>query len=443
MKKTTLILLLAMISLLHAGEFRFYTDYASYYDNDRSFVELYFMLPRFSMQRYELPNGDLQGQYLLAVNIYQNEENVYAKTLTIDDVVAKDDTVMSNDYIPEIHSLHLFPGEYTINIMVKDMYSGQVVQKNRALNVRSYDMAQLQISDIEIASYAANTQFKNKFTKLGVYDIVPLANPEFDEYMGTFFTYFEVYKLTQGEPYTFQSSLVDLNGETVLENEAVKSIAPGLYDVIIDYMDIKDIPAGIYDYKVSIKDEASGDIAEMTKHVYMIRETEMDLYMFDEYSLYDEHDLDSIFTILKPLMTQNEINTFKKSYPDGKRHLIIEFWKKRDPDQSTGVNEYYIEIMARINFAYQNYTYLNKGPTSDRGRVLLKYGYPTEVQRQDIGGYVKDHEIWLYEGMRGDIKFVFCDTRGRGLYELIHSNMEGEIFNAKWKDILTAGAKSY
>jgi len=94
-------------------------------------------------------------------------------------------------------------------------------------------------------------------------------------------------------------------------------------------------------------------------------------------------------------------------------------------------------------FAEETYTYLNKGATSERGRVLLKYGYPSEIQRSDIGRYTKDHEIWLYEGMRGDIQFVFYDTRGRGLYELTHSNMEGEIYNANWKDILTAGAKSY
>ena len=442
MKKTTLIFL-ALISLLYAGDFRFYTDFASYYDNDKSFVELYFMLPRFAMQRYELPNGDQQGQFLLAVNIYQGEENVYAKTITVDDVVTKGDTVRSNDYIPELLSLHLLPGKYDMKTMVKDTYSGKISQRNDVLNIQQYDMSVLQLSDIEIASYAANTRYKNKFTKLGVYDIVPLANPEFDQYMGTFFTYVEIYKLTEGEKYTFQSSLVNLNGETILENDKVESIAPAMYDIVIDYMDIKHVPAGIYDYHIVVKDESSGETAEAWKHIYMIREAEMDLYMFDEYALYDEHDLDSIFTILKPLMTQNEINTFKKSYLDGKRHVMIEFWKKRDPDQSTGINEYYIDIMAKINYAYQTYTYLNKGPTSDRGRILLKYGYPTEVQRQDIGGYTKDHEIWLYEGMRGDVKFVFCDTRGRGLYELIHSNMEGEIYNANWKEILTAGAKSY
>ena len=121
----------------------------------------------------------------------------------------------------------------------------------------------------------------------------------------------------------------------------------------------------------------------------------------------------------------------------------MEFWEKRDTDLSTVVNEYYIDIMTRIRYAEETYTYLSKGATSERGRILLKYDYPSEIQRSEIGRYTKDHEIWLYESMRGDIQFVFCDTRGRGLYELVHSNMEGEIYNANWKDILTAGAKSY
>ena len=443
MKKYSLILFMALISLLYASDFRFYTDFASFYDNDKSFVELYFMLPRFEMQRQEAPNGDQNGKFLVAVNIYQGEENIYAKTLPVDDVLTKGDTLKSNDFIPEILQLHLLPGSYKMTTMVKDMYSGRIAQREDVLNIKAYDMESLTISDIQIASFAGYTQSNNKFTKLGQFDIVPQANPEFDKYMGTFYTYFEIYKLTPGEKYSFQSSLVDLNGKTILENKPVESVAPGVYDVVIDFMDIRDVPAGIYDYKVEVTDEASGETAKAWKHVYMIRESEMDLYMFDEYALFDEHDLDSLFLILKPLMTQNEINTYKKSYVDGKRHLFIEFWKKRDPDSSTAINEYYIEIMSRINYAYQAYTYLNKGPTSDRGRVLLKYGYPTEVQRQDIGGYVKNHEVWLYEGMRGDIKFVFCDTRGRGLYELIHSNMEGEIYNANWMDIIKAGAKSY
>ncbi len=443
MKKFTLIILLALFSILFADGFRFYTDFASYYDNEKSFVELYFMLPRFAMQRQEAPNGDSYGKFLMAVNIYKEDENVYAKTVTIDDVLAKGDTIRSNDFIPEILSLHLLPGSYKMVTMVKDMNSGVISQREDILNIKQYDMSELMLSDVEIASFVGYTQQANKFTKLGKYDVIPQANPEFDPYMGTFYTYLEIYKLSPDSLYTFQSSLVDLNGETVLENKTVESIAPGMYDVIIDYMDIREIPAGIYDYHAVVTDQATGETTEVFKHIYMIREADMDLYVFEEYSLFNEEELDSIFAILKPLMTQNEIKNYRDGYLEGKRHLIIEFWKKRDPDLSTAINEYYIDITEKINYAYQAYTYLNKGPRSDRGRVLLKYGYPTEIQRQDIGGYTRDHEIWLYEGLRGDIQFVFCDTRGRGMYELIHSNMEGEIYNVNWKDILKAGSKSY
>ncbi|MCF7833264.1 MAG: GWxTD domain-containing protein [Candidatus Marinimicrobia bacterium] len=443
MKKYTLILLAVLFSVLSANDFRFYADYATFYDNEKSFVELYYMLPRFAMERQEAVNGDLHGKFLLAVNILQNEEKVYSKTLIVDDVLAAGDTLMSNDFIPEILSLHLLPGTYHINSMVKDMFSGKLSQRESFLEVKAYDLSVLNISDIEIASYVGLSGKKNKFTKLNTYDVVPQANPEFDVYMGAFYTYFEVYKLTSGGKYTFQSSLYDLNGEIVYENNIVESIAPGMYDVIIDYMDIREMPSGIYDYHVIIKDETTGEMAEANKHIYMIRENEMDLMVYDEYALFSEEGLDSIFLILKPLMTQPEINNFRSGNIDGKRHLFVEFWKKRDPDMSTVVNEYYAEIMGRIKYANENYTYMKKGAKSDRGRVLLKYGFPSEIQRSDMGGYTKDHEIWLYEGLRGDIKFVFCDTKGRGYYELIHSNMEGEIYNAKWKDILTAGAKSY
>ncbi|MEA2077984.1 MAG: GWxTD domain-containing protein [Candidatus Marinimicrobia bacterium] len=443
MKKNTLILLLALFSFIFASDFRFYADYASYYDNEKSFVELYYMLPRFAMQRQEAPNGDLNGKFLVAVNIFQGEEKVYSKTLMVEDVLPAGDTLRSNDFIPEMFSLHLLPGTYRLNTMVKDMYSNNLSERENTLIVKDYDMSILSISDIEIASFVGYSQNENKFTKLGTYDVVPQANPEFDKYMGTFYTYFEVYKLSPGGIYTFQSSLIDLDGEKVLENKVIESVAPGIYDVIIDYMDIRELAAGIYDYHVMIKDEKSGKIAEAWKHIYMIREAEMDLYVFDEYALYNAGDLDSIFIILRPLMTQNEVKNYRNARLDGKRHLLLEFWKKRDPDLSTAMNEYFIDIMAKINYAYGTYTYLNKGPTSDRGRVLLKYGYPTEIRRSDIGGFIKDHEIWLYEGMRGEIQFVFCDTHGRGMLELIHSNMEGEVYNVNWKDVLKAGAKNY
>ena len=137
MKKCTLILLVVLFSLLSANDFRFYADYATFYDNEKSFVELYYMLPRFAMERQKAANGDSYGKFLLAINIYQGDEKVYAKTLMVDDVLMVGDTIRSNDFIPEILSLHLLPGTYRINSLVKDMNSEKLSQRENSLDVKS------------------------------------------------------------------------------------------------------------------------------------------------------------------------------------------------------------------------------------------------------------------------------------------------------------------
>jgi GWxTD domain-containing protein len=443
MKRCTIIFFTLICSFLFANDFRFYTDFASFYDNDKAFVELYFMLPRYEMQYREMSKGNFEATYIVAVNVTQNAKKVFSTSFTVEDHYSKGDTIRSNDYIPEIQTLHLLPGTYKFNTMVKDMNSGKLSERETILLIPTYEPEILSLSDIQIASYVGQTDKINKFTKLNAYDLIPQANPEFDKYIGGFYTYFEVYNLKAGVPYQIQSSIRDLNNKIIQKNKPIEQESLGMFDPIIDYVDIKDLPSGIYDYHIKITDKKSGQFIENKKHIYMIRETEMDLYMYDEYVEYQTRQLDSLYLLLKPLMTASEIKTYRSGNIDAKRHLFIEFWKKRDTDMSTGINEYYIEIMNRIDYANKEFTYLNKGATSDRGRVLIKYGYPSEVQRSAAGGYTKDHEVWLYEGMRGDIQFVFCDTKGRGYYELIHSNMEGEIYNAQWKDIITAGAKSY
>ena len=443
MKRFALVLSVMIFTLLYANDFRFYVDYATFYDEDEAFVELYFMLPRYEMGRQDLDNGQLKGKYLMALNIYRDEEKVYSKTLSIDDFANKADTIRSTDFIPELHGLHLSGGQYRMNTLVRDMVSGKMAEKDTYLKIPVYDLSELSLSDIQVASIVGRTDSENKFTKLGVYDIIPRANPEFDKYIGGFFTYFEVYKLTPDAEYEFTSCLKDLNGKIVKSNKSTTNKAPREYDILIDRMELTDVPGGIYHYHACIKDKKTGAIAEKSKQIYMIREEEINVEMYDQYVELQHEQLDSLYRILQPLMSNTELKNYKNANLDGKRHIFIEFWRRRDSNMSTPVNEYYVDIMQRIDYAYEQFTYLNKGPRSERGRVLLKYGYPTEVGRGAMGGNIKDHEIWVYEGMRGKIKFIFCDTQGRGYYELIHSDMEGEISNENWQDVLTAGARNY
>ena len=442
MKKTITLLLLLTLALF-AADFRFYTDHASFYDKENPYVELYYMLPRQALKWESAGDNAMQGKFLLAANIYRDGESVYSRTVAVEDRCAEGDTIYSYEYIPEQLGLHLAPGNYELHTMVRDFHSGNISEDRRDIRVRDFGEEGLQISDIVIASYAGRTEKKNKFTRPGNFDIIPMANPEFDKDNGRFYTYFEIYRLEPGGIYATRSCIRELNGDIVKQNEAAEAVAPGEFDIVIDHMDIRDLPPGTYEYGITVHDKSSGETARAAKRLYMVGPADMDALLYDEGESWTSEELDSMFQVLRPLMTRQEIRSYRRSGLKGRQKFFREFWARRDSDMSTEVNEYYMEIRDRIRYAEKHFTYLNKGARSDRGRVLLKYGYPSEIQRSSFTSGEKDHEVWHYEGMRGEVIFVFCDVRGRGYYELIHSNMEGEIHNADWKAIIQGGAKNY
>ena len=74
-----------------------------------------------------------------------------------------------------------------------------------------------------------------------------------------------------------------------------------------------------------------------------------------------------------------------------------------------------------------------------RGRVLIQYGYPDEIQRQPFSIDTKPYMMWEYIG-RNNIplqfgsraEFVFVDKQGGGNYILVHSNVRGETSETDW-----------
>lgn len=108
--------------------------------------------------------------------------------------------------------------------------------------------------------------------------------------------------------------------------------------------------------------------------------------------------------------------------PESQRDsLIAEFWKQRDPVPETPENELLREFNRRLDFAIANFGASRLGRAgwqTDRGRIYIQYGPPTEVQRQTSttrGG--RRYEIWYYKSI--DRSFVFRERDGAEDYELV------------------------
>ena len=140
--------------------------------------------------------------------------------------------------------------------------------------------------------------------------------------------------------------------------------------------------------------------------------------------------------IIKYIGTPGQYNFYESLDLTGKTRYVINFWAEKDPTPGTLENEYLQKIMERFRYANQNFKWgKTPGWKSDRGRVIIKYGMPDDIDYHSTEADTKDYEVWTYNQDR-KFSFVFADLRSNGNYRLIHSTKEGEVSNPNWRDYL-------
>ena len=100
------------------------------------------------------------------------------------------------------------------------------------------------------------------------------------------------------------------------------------------------------------------------------------------------------------IITPKEKEVFYKLETDRERDMFIEeFWRQRDPTPGTPQNEFREEHYRRIEYANKKFgreTPID-GWRTDRGRVYIMLGRPSQVQKY-ITGNISPIEIWYYQG---------------------------------------------
>lgn len=117
------------------------------------------------------------------------------------------------------------------------------------------------------------------------------------------------------------------------------------------------------------------------------------------------------------IITPAERKTFLELPDASKAAFVEDFWKRRDPDPRTPENEFKDEYFKRIGQADK--LFLGEGLPgwrTDRGRVLVLYGPPSERTTPSMSNaYGRCQEIWYY----GNYPVVFLDEICTGSYRLM------------------------
>jgi GWxTD domain-containing protein len=148
-----------------------------------------------------------------------------------------------------------------------------------------------------------------------------------------------------------------------------------------------------------------------------------------------EEELDDLFQKSKYIATHQEIEQYNSlTGKEGKQKFLSQFWNIRDTETSTPRNEFYLEYLKRIEICNQQFAALGKkGWQTDRGRVFMKYGEPSEIERFPNQIDTKPYEIWHYNEIEGGVIFIFGDITNFSDYQLIHSSARGELRDDNWE----------
>ena len=118
------------------------------------------------------------------------------------------------------------------------------------------------------------------------------------------------------------------------------------------------------------------------------------------------------------IITKEEKKQFLNLAPSERPAFIEQFWKKRDPDPETEINEYrdmYYQRIAEANTLFRDG--LGEGWLQDRGRIYILLGPPDSRERYPRGYNMGDlpSERWWY----GFYPIIFIDQDWSGNYELV------------------------
>jgi|GEM_PF-5902825 len=163
-----------------------------------------------------------------------------------------------------------------------------------------------------------------------------------------------------------------------------------------------------------------------------------DPYFLDTYS---DEDFDQLLEISTLFATTAERDLIKNTQSKvNKRNFLNHFWQKREKQESQhqpnfAILKYRMKLASELKLEYLGTKYWR----TDRGRVLLQYGFPDNIDKEPFGQNNTPLQIWEFNGIEDGVIFIFIDFNKTGEFRLVHSTKRGEIYNPKYSDDAESG----
>ncbi len=425
-------------------------DYATFYTPaGESYAEIYLSFSKISLT-YQPTDSLSTARFSAHFDIYRDQEVELSHTQNFISHV-KDVERLRGQEFRHVFPVKLSPGKYRLKVVLTDQISGARGEYERQLQLWPPDST-TNLSDIQLAVKIAKAGEKGLFTKNGL-NVIPNPSGVYHIALPMLYYYCEAYNLpfspeTPGA-YTVESYITDKTGAIVRTFPVKRQNKSGSSAVLVGGSNIVTLASDAYFFNLKLTDEQSGESITRSKRFVLFKPTKEQLskskqignvttkLMLSYYLNLDESEIDKEFDQSRYIADKLEKAVYPTLDKKAKAEFLVEFWKKRDPDPNTPQNEFKIQYFELVRYCSQFFrTKFKEGWKTDRGRVLLTYGKPNDIQRNTSMQGSKPYEIWRYDELEGGSEFIFGDLRGFGEYELLHSTYSRELHQPDWKRLI-------
>ena len=423
-----------------------YTDYNFYYDPSLGeYIELKFQFDANSLVLVK-ENSWFRSKVDVEIQLLKDSTKILRKLYTVESPKYQDSIFM--DFF-DVKRYPLKPGKYELLLTLKDPNSSQKAIFSKQPIIVPDLHSKTSISDIQVCENIRESFEVTILSKSG-YTLFPRLINYFPADCIFLPTYLELYhpskdsiSLQLKTAFYKQGDTNEIVGMTRIEQIVIQEVTP-----IIQKNVISTLPTGSYKMVYSL---LKHNAVLATSAYYFDRTNETLEYVSTENIVLDPifqtsipkdslpYYLLSIIPIANPMEIPIINKLVKENELDKMRKYLQSFWvitAGRLNAASSWLN--YKEQVKMVERTYS--TSIFKGYESDRGRVYLKYGPPSAIATRETSPSEYPYEIWQYDKIKqfSNKRFVFYNPDlVNNHYQLLHSDMQGELKNYRWQQLLT------
>lgn len=420
-------------------------DYATFLgQNDKMFTEIYLAFYQRDLT-YTQNDSGYTAKFSHRIKIMMKDSVIIDHTRKYKNTVPLGSQVQLNQFI-DVFPIELDPGKYVLTASVIDENSNKTGEfiLDMAIEDHSskFNMSQIEFSTkINTQGDGSNFSLKNNI------HILPNPSRIYNVFNPVLYFYFEGYSLKLDEngnnQYKYHYYISDFDGKR-LRNYPEKQKSTATTTIAeANGINVIALPSDNYILTVELTDLNSGESLINRKKFSVNKPDRKDSEQiiaakiggYEEYSGFTSIQLMDEFNKVKYIASRSEVDVFENiQETEGMKKFLSEFWKRRDTNKESPQNEFkqlYFSNLQYVNSRYS--TNLKEGWRTDRGRVVLIYGQPDEIERFPSTLNTQPYEIWYYYSLEGGSEFVFADMTGNGNYELLHSTYRTEIKDPDWQ----------